>query len=121
MILQHPESLGQDPQLFQTFTVHTCPITKVMLSAKHLISGRSNSQVYFLGKYSNIPGKPGKVNAWFSFQVIQFEALIMIISAFFSLTGSRITRIRYFSKLEYIRERLTLHVIQLYAFICKDS
>ncbi|KAI0231223.1 BTB/POZ domain-containing protein KCTD3, partial [Lamellibrachia satsuma] len=38
VILQHPESVGQGPQLFQTFTVHTSPITKVMLSAKHLVS-----------------------------------------------------------------------------------
>ena len=48
---------GTGPQLFQTFTVHTSHITKVMLSAKHLVSGMSNSQVYFWGKYSNIPGK----------------------------------------------------------------
>ncbi|KAI0227060.1 Protein ERGIC-53 [Lamellibrachia satsuma] len=32
------ESVGQGPQLFQTFNVHTSPITKVMLSAKHLVS-----------------------------------------------------------------------------------
>ena len=57
MILQHPESVGQGPQRFQMFTVHTSPITMVMLSAKHLVSGRSNSQVYFLAKYLNIPGK----------------------------------------------------------------
>ena len=57
MILQHPESVGQGPQLFQTFSVHTSPITKVMLSSKHLVCGRSNSQVYVFGKYSNIPGK----------------------------------------------------------------
>ena len=55
--VQHQESVGQGPQLFQTFTVHTSPITKVMLSAKDLVSGRSNSQVYFVGKYSNIHGK----------------------------------------------------------------
>ena len=42
MIVQHPESVGQGPQLFQAFTVHTSPITKVMLSEKHLVSGRSN-------------------------------------------------------------------------------
>ena len=57
MILQHLESVGQGPQLFQTFSVHTSPITKVMLLSKHLVSGRSNSQVYIFGKYSNILGK----------------------------------------------------------------
>ncbi|KAI0232565.1 BTB/POZ domain-containing protein KCTD3 [Lamellibrachia satsuma] len=31
------ESIGQGPQLFQTFSVHTSPITKVMLSSKHLV------------------------------------------------------------------------------------
>ena len=45
------------PQLFKTFSVHTNPITRVMFSTKHCVSGRSNSQVYFFGKYSNIPGK----------------------------------------------------------------
>ena len=55
--VQRQESVGQGPQLFQTFTVHTSHITKVMLSAKHLVSGRSNSKVYFLRKCSNIPGK----------------------------------------------------------------
>ncbi|KAI0238846.1 BTB/POZ domain-containing protein KCTD3 [Lamellibrachia satsuma] len=34
---QQPESIGQGPQLFQTFSVHTSPITKVMLSSKHLV------------------------------------------------------------------------------------
>ena len=57
MILQHPESVGQGPQLFQTFSVHTSPITKVMLSSKHLVCGRPNSHVYAFGKYLNIPGK----------------------------------------------------------------
>ena len=39
VIVQHPETVGQGPQLFQTFTVHNTPITKVMLSEKNLISG----------------------------------------------------------------------------------
>ncbi|XP_038073163.1 BTB/POZ domain-containing protein KCTD3-like [Patiria miniata] len=38
VIVQHPETVGQGPQLFQTFTVHCNPISKVMLSEKHLIS-----------------------------------------------------------------------------------
>ena len=57
MIMQHPESVGQGPQLFQMFSVHTSPIIKVMLSSKHLVCGTSNSQVYVFGKYSNILGK----------------------------------------------------------------
>ena len=40
VIVQHPETVGQGPQLFQTFTVHRFPITKVVLSEKHLISGQ---------------------------------------------------------------------------------
>ena len=39
VIVQHPETVGQGPQLFQTFTVHRSPVTKVMLSEKHLVSG----------------------------------------------------------------------------------
>lgn len=41
VIVQHPETVGSGPQLFQTFTVHRSPVTKIMLSEKHLISGGS--------------------------------------------------------------------------------
>lgn len=40
MIVQHPETVGSGPQLFQTFTVHRSPVTKIMLSEKHLVSGK---------------------------------------------------------------------------------
>lgn len=40
VIVQHPETVGSGPQLFQTFAVHRSPVTKVMLSERHLISGR---------------------------------------------------------------------------------
>lgn len=39
IIVQHPETVRQGPQLFQTFTVHRSPIVKVRLSEKHLVSG----------------------------------------------------------------------------------
>ncbi|XP_050068659.1 SH3KBP1-binding protein 1 [Anopheles maculipalpis] len=38
VIVQHPETVGHGPQLFQTFTVHQSPVTKVTLSEKFLIS-----------------------------------------------------------------------------------
>ncbi|XP_069631505.1 LOW QUALITY PROTEIN: SH3KBP1-binding protein 1 [Haliaeetus albicilla] len=38
VIMQHPETVGSSPQLFQTFTVHRSPVTKIMLLEKHLIS-----------------------------------------------------------------------------------
>ncbi len=40
VIVQHPETVGSGPQLFQTFSVHRSPVTKIMLSEKHLISGK---------------------------------------------------------------------------------
>ena len=40
VIVQHPETVGSGPQLFQTFTVHRSPVVKVMLSEKHLVSGK---------------------------------------------------------------------------------
>lgn len=40
VIVQHPETVGHGPQLFQTFTVHRSPVNKVMLSEKHLVSGK---------------------------------------------------------------------------------
>ena len=39
MIVQHPENVGQGPQVFDTFTVHTCSLSKVVLGEKHLVSG----------------------------------------------------------------------------------
>ena len=39
LISQHPETVGQPPLLFQTFTVHQSPIVGIMLSEKFLISG----------------------------------------------------------------------------------
>jgi len=39
IIVQHPETLGQGPQLFQTFSVHCSPVIRVMISEKHLVSG----------------------------------------------------------------------------------
>lgn len=31
VIVQHPETVGHGPQLFQTFTVHQSPVTKVRI------------------------------------------------------------------------------------------
>ncbi|EJW76628.1 hypothetical protein WUBG_12463, partial [Wuchereria bancrofti] len=39
VIVQHPETVGHGPQLFQTYTVHTSPVTRVALTTNHLISG----------------------------------------------------------------------------------
>ncbi|PIO72281.1 K+ channel tetramerization domain protein [Teladorsagia circumcincta] len=39
VIVQHPETVGHGPQLFQTYTVHNSPVTRVTLSTNHLISG----------------------------------------------------------------------------------
>lgn len=38
VVVQHPETPGQDLQLFQSFSVHCSPVTKVMISEKHLVS-----------------------------------------------------------------------------------
>ena len=50
MILQQPESVGQGHSSSKR-SLYT------QFSTKHCVSGRSNYQVYFFGKYSNIPGK----------------------------------------------------------------
>ncbi len=39
VIVQHPETVGHGPQLFQTFSVHRAPVTRVALTTNHLISG----------------------------------------------------------------------------------
>lgn len=50
VIVQHPETVGSGPQLFQTFTVHRSPVTKIMLSEKHLISGECWARKTLLGE-----------------------------------------------------------------------
>ena len=39
VIVQHPETVGHGPQLFQTYTVHNSPVIRVALNTSHLISG----------------------------------------------------------------------------------
>lgn len=38
VIVQHPETVGHGPQLFQSFSVHRGSVLKVMLTEKHLVS-----------------------------------------------------------------------------------
>ncbi|PIK35746.1 putative BTB/POZ domain-containing protein KCTD3, partial [Apostichopus japonicus] len=79
VIVQHPETVGQGPQLFQTFTVHRNPVTKVMLSEKHLVSVCSDSNhvrtwevLRFRGMISTQPGPMPLA----SFKVLALEASV---------------------------------------------
>ncbi|KAF1603091.1 UNVERIFIED_CONTAM: BTB/POZ domain-containing protein KCTD3, partial [Eudyptes robustus] len=63
VIVQHPETVGHGPQLFQTHSVHTSPITRVALTTNYLISVchennhvRSWSVARFRGMISTQPG-----------------------------------------------------------------
>ncbi|CAG7835898.1 unnamed protein product [Allacma fusca] len=63
VIVQHPETVGHGPQLFQTFTVHRSPVTKVKLTEKYLVSVcseynhvRSWTMTRFRGMISTHPG-----------------------------------------------------------------
>lgn len=63
VIIQHPETVGQPPLLFQTYTVHSSPIKRVMLCEKYLISVcQSDNHVRtwrvarFRGRISTQPG-----------------------------------------------------------------
>uniref|UniRef100_A0A0K0FVV6 SH3KBP1-binding protein 1 (inferred by orthology to a human protein) n=1 Tax=Strongyloides venezuelensis TaxID=75913 RepID=A0A0K0FVV6_STRVS len=38
VIVQHPETVGHGPQLFKTYTVHTDPVIKILMTTNHLIS-----------------------------------------------------------------------------------
>ncbi|KAL5008364.1 hypothetical protein ScPMuIL_013945 [Solemya velum] len=78
VIVQHPETVGHGPQLFQTFTVHRSPVTKVMLSEKHLVSVcseynhvRTWTVTRFRGMISTQPGSTPLA----SFKVISLEDL----------------------------------------------
>ena len=63
VIIQHPETVGQPPLLFQTYSVHESPIKRVMLSEKHLVSVcaadnhvRTWRVARFRGRISTQPG-----------------------------------------------------------------
>ncbi|KAF8784941.1 BTB/POZ domain-containing protein KCTD3 [Argiope bruennichi] len=78
VIVQHPETVGHGPQLFQTFTVHRSPVTKVVLSEKFLISvcseynhARTWSVTRFRGMISTQPGSTPLA----SFKVISLEEM----------------------------------------------
>ena len=77
MIVQHPETVGHGPQLFQTFMVHRNPVIKVMLSEKNLVSicseynhVRSWNVTRFRGMISTQPGSTPLA----SFNVVSLEA-----------------------------------------------
>ncbi|XP_073950300.1 BTB/POZ domain-containing protein KCTD3 [Choristoneura fumiferana] len=77
VIVQHPETVGHGPQLFQTFTVHQSTVTKVSLSENYLISVcseynhvRSWRVTRFRGMISTQPGTTPKA----AFKVLALEA-----------------------------------------------
>ncbi|KAG8550832.1 hypothetical protein GDO81_019612 [Engystomops pustulosus] len=76
VIVQHPETVGSGPQLFQTFTVHRSPVTKIMLSERHLISVcadnnhvRTWTVTRFRGMISTQPGSTPLA----SFKILSLE------------------------------------------------
>lgn len=80
VIVQHPETVGHGPQLFQTFTVHQSPVTKVTLSEKYLISVCSEYNhvrtwrvTRFRGMISTQPGSTPEA----SFNIVSLEATDM--------------------------------------------
>ena len=62
LIVQYPETVGQGPQLYQTFSMHTTPIVDIFLSDKYLVSTCANQHVRtwtvtrFRGMISTYPG-----------------------------------------------------------------
>jgi hypothetical protein len=78
VIVQHPETVGHGPQLFQTYTVHTSPVTRVALTTNHLISVcseynhvRSWTCTRFRGMISTQPGGTSIA----SFKVVTLDAV----------------------------------------------
>ncbi|XP_050784393.1 SH3KBP1-binding protein 1 isoform X3 [Gopherus flavomarginatus] len=78
VIVQHPETVGSGPQLFQTFSVHRSPVTRIMLSEKHLISVcadnnhvRTWTVTRFRGMISTQPGSTPLA----SFKILSLEDL----------------------------------------------
>uniref|UniRef100_A0A1B6E3M3 BTB/POZ domain-containing protein KCTD3 n=1 Tax=Clastoptera arizonana TaxID=38151 RepID=A0A1B6E3M3_9HEMI len=83
VIVQHPETVGHGPQLFQTFTVHQSPVTKVTLSEKFLVSVcceynhvRTWSVTRFRGMISTQPGSTPVA----SFKILSLEEVEPYVS-----------------------------------------
>ncbi|XP_025263843.1 BTB/POZ domain-containing protein KCTD3 isoform X4 [Camponotus floridanus] len=83
VIVQHPETVGHGPQLFQTFTVHQSSVTKVTLSEKYLVSVcseynhvRSWAVTRFRGMISTQPGSTPEA----SFKIVSLEAIDPCVS-----------------------------------------
>ncbi|KAM3716839.1 BTB/POZ domain-containing protein [Dirofilaria immitis] len=77
VIVQHPETVGHGPQLFQTYTVHTSPVTRVALTTNYLISVcseynhvRSWGVTRFRGMISTQPGSTSLA----SFKVLTLDS-----------------------------------------------
>ncbi|SPP82829.1 BTB/POZ domain-containing protein KCTD3 [Drosophila guanche] len=77
IIVQHPETAGHGPHLFETFFVHQSPVTKVMLSEKYLVSVcseyhhvRTWGLTRFRGMLSTQPGSTPEA----SFKIVSLEA-----------------------------------------------
>ncbi|CAI4224763.1 unnamed protein product [Auanema sp. JU1783] len=77
IIVQHPETVGHGPQLFQSYTVHNSPITHVSLSTSHLISVCSDynhvrtwAVTRFRGMISTQPGNTNLA----SFKVLTLDS-----------------------------------------------
>lgn len=75
VVVRHPENVGQAPQIFQSYNVHTCPIHRVVLGEKHLISVCAENHVRtwtvtrFRGRISTQPGSTPVA----SFKVLSLE------------------------------------------------
>ncbi|CAG2104925.1 unnamed protein product, partial [Medioppia subpectinata] len=75
VLVQHPETVGHGPQLFQTFKVHLNGIERIMLSEKYLISVcnkmhvRTWTMTRFRGRISTQPGSTPHA----SFRIIKFD------------------------------------------------
>ena len=88
VIVQHPETVGHGPQLFQTFSVHRSPVMRVKLSEKFLVSVcseynhvRTWGVTRFRGMISTQPGSTSVA----SFKIVSLEEIEPSLS---SLAGN---------------------------------
>eukprot|EP00047_Mylnosiga_fluctuans_P015301 m.45025 g.45025 ORF g.45025 m.45025 type:complete len:662 (-) comp5856_c0_seq3:193-2178(-) len=76
VIIQHPETVGQAPLLFQTFSVHRSPVVGIMLSEKFLVSvcaQNNHVRSWRLGRFrGRISTQPGSLPLA-SFNVASFD------------------------------------------------
>ncbi|CEF69157.1 SH3KBP1-binding protein 1 [Strongyloides ratti] len=78
VIVQHPETVGHGPQLFKTYTVHTDPVIKILMTTNHLISICScynHVRTWNVSRFRGMISTQPASTALASFKILVFDSV----------------------------------------------